>query len=58
MNSSYGLIRQIDVDQTAFWNEKIFLTFDIDWAHDEVIDDVLQLLSKYQASATLFATHD
>lgn len=35
----------------------IALTFDIDWAPDEVIEDLLNLLSKYKAKATFFATH-
>lgn len=35
----------------------IGLTFDIDWAPDQVIDDLLNLLTKYNAKATLFATH-
>ena len=57
MISNYGHISQIDVDDAEHWKTRIFLSFDIDWAHDEVIDDVLQLLNAYQASATLFATH-
>lgn len=57
MISHYGLIGQIDVDDVNLWKSRIFLSFDIDWAHDEVIDDVLQVLNEHQASATLFATH-
>jgi len=57
MASKYGLISQIDVENPSYWNDKTFLTFDIDWAHDDVIDDTLQLLDEFQASCTLFATH-
>ena len=57
MTSKYGLIHQIDANDINYWEDRVFLSFDIDWAHDEVIDDVLQLLHDYQAQATLFATH-
>jgi hypothetical protein len=57
MRSNLGLIREIDIKEVNNWIDKIFLSFDIDWAHDEVIDDVLQLLDEHQAVATLFATH-
>ena len=35
----------------------VYLTFDIDWAHDEVIANTLNLLEKEQLPATLFITH-
>ena len=35
----------------------IFFTSDIDWAPDEVIDDMLELFNKYNQVCTLFATH-
>lgn len=34
------------------------LSFDIDWAHDDVIHDTLNILAAHQARATLFITHD
>ncbi|OGC09640.1 hypothetical protein A2V82_07745 [candidate division KSB1 bacterium RBG_16_48_16] len=33
------------------------LTFDIDWAHDAVLDWTLELLDRYNARATFFCTH-
>lgn len=36
---------------------KICITFDIDWAPDEVIEYVINLLEQYQVKATFFATH-
>lgn len=57
MSSKFGLIKQIDVDNISQWQDKIYLSFDIDWAHDYVIDYLLQILDKYHVSATLFATH-
>jgi hypothetical protein len=35
----------------------VFITLDIDWAHDEVIEDSILLLEKYNAKSTLFITH-
>lgn len=58
MSPSYGFINEINVDNTLEWQSKLYLTFDIDWAHDEVIYDTLQVLDEYGASATLFATHE
>ncbi|HWY12484.1 MAG TPA: polysaccharide deacetylase family protein [Bacteroidia bacterium] len=34
------------------------LTFDIDWAPEKVIEDVINLLSTYNIKATFFATHE
>lgn len=36
----------------------ICLTVDIDWAHNEVLHDTLDLLAVHQARATFFATHE
>ena len=35
----------IDLQDSASWKGKAILSFDIDWAIDPVIDDVLDLLS-------------
>jgi hypothetical protein len=56
-NQKFALLSSISCEDPASWEDKIFLTFDIDWAHDHIIEDVLQLLEKYSVSATLFATH-
>jgi len=47
----------ISCEEPNSWQNKIFLTFDIDWAHDQIIEDVLQLLDLYEVWATLFVTH-
>ncbi len=36
----------------------IYFTSDIDWAPDEVIDDMLSIFDKYNQRCTLFATHE
>lgn len=40
------------------FRKEIFLTFDIDWARDEVIEYTLDLLEKAQVAATIFVTHE
>ncbi|MFC2001674.1 hypothetical protein ACFLUZ_04115 [Chloroflexota bacterium] len=38
--------------------DKIGISFDIDWAPDEVIQYVFNLLAEYQVKTTCFATHN
>jgi len=38
--------------------KSIFLTFDIDWASDEVLDHTVNLLSHQNIAATFFITHE
>lgn len=38
--------------------DQIGITLDIDWAPDEVVQYVLDLLDKHQVKATFFSTHD
>ncbi len=35
----------------------LYLTLDIDWAHDALIEDAVQLIEAHQFKATWFATH-
>ena len=51
------LISNINLQNELSWRDKLFITIDIDWAHDEVIDDTLNLLEEAKASATLLITH-
>lgn len=37
--------------------DAICITFDVDWAPDEALEDVLELLERAGAAATFFATH-
>ena len=53
----FGLISEIKVSDPETWKDRVFLTFDIDWAHDEVLEDTLNLVSDYNVKATFFATH-
>jgi len=40
------------------YKKSIFLTFDIDWAHDDVIKDTIEILNAENIKATFFITHD
>ncbi len=37
--------------------EGIYITFDIDWAHDSVLSSCIDLCDQYDIEATFFATH-
>jgi hypothetical protein len=56
-NLQFGLISEIDADDEASWKGKIFLSFDTDWAHDDVIADTINLLEAHEVPATWFITH-
>ena len=53
----FSTISQIRVEVPETWKGKLFLTFDVDWAHDDVIDDVIDLVESVDVSATWFITH-
>ncbi len=38
--------------------QTVYLTFDVDWAHDEVIAHMLDIIEKEKVPATIFVTHD
>ena len=51
-------ISSISPQDTRTWKKKVFFTFDVDWAHDEVIADTLALVGHSGHKSTWFATHD
>ena len=52
------MICLIDPSKPDTWEENIALTFDIEWAHDEILLDTVNILEKAGASVTWFVTHD
>lgn len=54
----FDLFSNINPQDPDSWLEKIFLTLDVDWAHDDVILDSAQLIEDLGARATWFFTHD
>ena len=57
MRYAFNTIQRIDPEDTGTFFGTIFLTLDIDWAHDEVIADALRLIEERNVPATWFATH-
>ena len=52
------LIKDINSDDDSTWLDSIFLTIDVDWASDPVIEFTIELLNRYNLSATWFITHE
>lgn len=47
----------LDPAREETWRTAVFLTFDLDWAADDIVADTLALLARYRARATFFVTH-
>jgi hypothetical protein len=54
---NFELIRNIDPINEDSWQNKVFLTFDMDWCSDEVLSYTLNIIEKYNIKATFFVTH-
>lgn len=54
----FSNISEIIPEKPETWEEPLFLTFDIDWAHDEVLDDTIDVVERADVKATWFVTHD
>lgn len=52
-----GTIKEIDPSDQESWEGRFFLTFDIDWAHEEIIMDCNRLVSEAGVPSTWFITH-
>lgn len=57
MQSKFSAIQSILVEDQRTWKDKIFLTFDIDWAPDPVLEHVIDIVEEAEVSATWFVTH-
>lgn len=51
-------IKDIDINYSLSWQDKLFITFDIDWCSDEVLSYTLNIMEKYDIKATFFITHE
>lgn len=49
--------KDIDIHSSSTWKNKRILTFDIDWASDDVLSDTIDLIERYDVKATFFVTH-
>ena len=57
MSGNFSTISKIDPGDSSTWANKLFLTFDVDWAHDDVLLDSADLINESGAAATWFVTH-
>lgn len=55
--SKFALVNSIVCNSLETWEDKIFLTFDLDWCDDEVLAYTLDILERYDVRATFFVTH-
>lgn len=58
MTLKFSQISKISPNVRDTWSDRIFLTFDIDWAHDDILMDTITLISKASVAATWFVTHE
>ena len=54
---SFKKISSIDINKPKTWEKKQFLSFDIDWAHDEILNDTYELLIDSGYKSTWFVSH-
>jgi hypothetical protein len=50
--------RDIDTARESSWSGKRVLSIDIDWAHDVVLEDTIDLIEQAEVKACFFVTHD
>jgi hypothetical protein len=51
-------LSSIQVDGESEWSKVPYLSIDIDWAHDDILADTIDLVEEYGVPATWFVTHD
>lgn len=54
----FATISDISPEHPVSWEKKLFLTFDIDWACDDVVADCISLVEQADVAATWYITHD
>lgn len=55
--SKSSCISEIVIEDPSTWLDRIFLTFDIDWAHDAVLSHTVDIVEAAGVRATWFVTH-
>src|ERR1044072_8120400 len=54
----FSQISQIDLSRQETWENTLFLTFDLDWASDEVLARTIDHVEAADVDATWFVTHE
>lgn len=57
MLKKFEKINEINFSCDYSLENKIYLTFDVDWAHEEIIEYTLEILDLYNVKCTWFVTH-
>ncbi len=57
MKYEFENISSINPENPDSFNGKVFLTFDIDWANNDVLMSTIDIIEKYNIKATFFVTH-
>ena len=52
-----GKISEITTELESY-EDRMFISFDIDWCHDDVLQDSIAIIKSYGAPSTWFVTHD
>lgn len=55
---SFGRLSEIQLDEPRTWKGRIFLTFDVDFASDDVLEEAVRCVARSELPATWFTTHD
>ena len=54
----FSTISEISPDSPDTWEDKVFITMDIEWSCDAVLDDTIDLVEDSGLAATWYVTHD
>lgn len=54
----FAKISSIEPENEDSWRDRVFLTFDFDWASDEILEHVIDIVERADIEATWFVTHD
>ena len=57
MKLEFSKISKLIPQSESTWQDKIFITFDIDWASDFVLEEVISLIENLKIPSTWFITH-
>jgi len=58
MTGRFQQIQMINISDEQSWKDKVFITMDLDWACDDVLNDTIDLVERYDVAVTWFVTHD
>lgn len=54
----FSTINKISLEENNTWVNKVFLTFDIDWANDDVLNNTIDLVENMDVAATWYVTNN